>query len=123
MYGELYWEPSLCHGILANRHMINSSQCPLRTSDCESIKHALFQYTQVQEVRRILGLDSLISEVCTTEREGGAILADLLLSQNSLQSGVGGVQHNDLPVTAVWYIWWESRRFTHEQILQDPTRS
>ena len=29
----------------------------------------------------------------------------------------------DLIATAVWYAWWERRRFTHEHILQDPARS
>lgn len=36
-----------CRGVLANRHMITSSQCPIYTSDCESVRHALFKCPRV----------------------------------------------------------------------------
>jgi hypothetical protein len=39
-----------CNGVLANRHMINSSQCNLCQSDCESICHAFFKCPRVGEI-------------------------------------------------------------------------
>ena len=73
-----------CLGVLANRHMITSLQCPMCSIDCESIKHALFLCPRVQDVWRILGLGQLVAEICTTQREGGSVLADMFLSKSSL---------------------------------------
>lgn len=39
-----------CKGILANRHIITSSLCPLCTMECESNDHALFQCPRVAEI-------------------------------------------------------------------------
>ena len=106
------------HGVLANRHMITSSQCPLCTADCESIKHALFLCPRVQEVWRILGLGHMVIEVCAAAVcEGGSALADLFLSRSSLQPSMPGVQRNELVATTVWYVWWERRRYVHEDLL------
>ena len=47
----------------------------------------------------------------------------MFLSKSSLQATVAGVQRNALVATTVWYVWWERRRYTHEEFLQDPSRS
>uniref|UniRef100_A0A8I6XSL7 Reverse transcriptase zinc-binding domain-containing protein n=1 Tax=Hordeum vulgare subsp. vulgare TaxID=112509 RepID=A0A8I6XSL7_HORVV len=90
-----------CYGVLANRHIRTSSQCPLCISDCESIKHVMFQCPRVLEIWRILGLSSLIQEVCTMERDGGAILQDLLLSKSNIHSHIADVGRGELIATAV----------------------
>ena len=75
-----------CMGVLANRHMITSSQCPLCTADCESIKHALFLCPRVQEEWHILGLGHMVIEVCAAAYcEGGSALAELFLSRRNVQ--------------------------------------
>ena len=112
-----------CQGVLANRHIITSSQCPLCNSDCESIRHALFLCPRVQQVWRLLGLASVVNEVCMMEREGGSVMADLLMSKNPTKALVCDVQRNDLVTTAVWYLWWERHSFTHGEQLYEPTRS
>ena len=70
-----------------------------------------------------LGLGQLLDEVCTAQREGGSVLADMFLSKSSLQATVAGVQRNALVATTVWYVWWERRQFTHGELLFEPTRS
>ena len=72
-----------CYGVLANGHMITSAQCPICSSDCESIRRAMFLCPRVQEIWRILGLHDLVQEGCTLEREGGSGLAYLLQSKTS----------------------------------------
>jgi hypothetical protein len=76
MFGNLLLGAIPCHGVLANRHMITSSECPLCTSDCEIVRHALFLCPTVREVWRLLGLESMITEIYTAEGEGGSVLAD-----------------------------------------------
>lgn len=48
-----------CNGVLANRHMITSSQCTLCQTDCESIRHAYFFCPRVVEIWNKLGMGSL----------------------------------------------------------------
>ena len=71
----------------------------------------------------ILGLGPLINEVCSSEREGGSVLADVLLSRNQFQSLMADVNRNDLLAIGVWYVWWERRQFTHGELLFEPMRS
>uniref|UniRef100_A0A8I6YQZ6 Reverse transcriptase domain-containing protein n=1 Tax=Hordeum vulgare subsp. vulgare TaxID=112509 RepID=A0A8I6YQZ6_HORVV len=112
-----------CYGVLANRHIKTSSQCPLCTTDCESIKHLFFQCPQVVEIWRILGLSSLIQEVCTLERDGSAVLQDLLLSKSSIRSNIADVGRGEIIATAVWYIWWERRQATNGEKVYEPAKS
>ena len=51
------------------------------------------------------------------------MLADVLLSRNQFQSLVADVNRNDLLAIGVWYVWWERRHYTHEEFLQDTSRS
>ena len=51
------------------------------------------------------------------------MMVDLLLSKNPTKSLVNDVHRNDLVATAVWYLWWERRRYTHGEQLYEPTRS
>lgn len=51
--------------------------------------------------------------------EGGSVLADLLLKPTDVAPLLPDVNRRDLIATAVWYVWWERRQFTHgEQILE-----
>ena len=57
------------------------------------------------------------------DREGGSVMADLFMSKNPTKALVSDVQRNDLVATAVWYLWWERRSYTHGEQLYEPTRS
>ena len=103
--------------------MITSAQCPICSSDCESIRRAMFLCPRVQEIWRILGLHDLVQEGCTLEREGGSVLAYLLQSKNSTNALVADVHRNDLVATVVWYVWWERRQYTHGERIFEPSRS
>ncbi|KAE8769205.1 hypothetical protein D1007_59232 [Hordeum vulgare] len=111
-----------CYGVLANRHIKTSSQCPLCTSDCESIKHLFFQCPRVLEIWRILGPSSLIQEFCTLERDGSAVLQDLLLSKSSIRSNIADVGREEIIATVVWYIWWERRQAINGEKVFEPPR-
>jgi hypothetical protein len=73
-----------CMGILANRHIPTSSQCPLCKLDCESLEHALFQFLRVKEVWFHLGMEKTTLDACNMERLGQSVLADLLLSHHGV---------------------------------------
>ncbi|KAE8815525.1 retrotransposon expressed [Hordeum vulgare] len=78
---------------------------------------------RVLEIWRILGLSSLLQEVCTIERDGSAVLQDLLLSKSSIQSHIADVGRGELIATALWYVWWERRQFTNGEKVFEPPRS
>ena len=50
---------------------------------------------------------SMVNEVCMMEREGGSVMADLLIPKNPTKASVNDVQRNDLVAMTVWYLWWE----------------
>jgi hypothetical protein len=52
-----------CKGILANRHIGNSSSCPACHESCEDIKHVLFTCHRAKEIWRILGVSDKINTV------------------------------------------------------------
>ena len=112
-----------CQGVLANRHMITTSDCPICEADCESVRHSFFRCNRVQEIWTKLGLASTITELCEAESEGSSVLGDLLLMPNDAMPSFLGITRKELAVVAVWYIWWERRGFTHGETMREPARS
>jgi hypothetical protein len=94
-----------CNGVLANRHMIPSSQCSLCQTDCESIRHAYFCCPRVTEIWNKLGLTELMSHVGSFELNGGTMLETLLRDKQASAPFLPEVDRNDLIAVAVWYIW------------------
>jgi hypothetical protein len=107
-----------CNGVLANRHMIPSSQCTLCQTDCESIRHAFFLCSRVTEIWHKLGLCDFISHVCSMERNGGEALEAMLRDKQATVPDVPELMRNDLIAMAVWYIWWERRQVSHGEAIQ-----
>lgn len=103
--------------------MITSSECPICATDCESVQHSFFKCPRVQEIWAKLGLVSMINDLCEAEREGASVLGDLLLMPSATLPLLPDINRKELAAVAVWYIWWERRRFTHGEMLQDPARS
>jgi ribonuclease HI len=112
-----------CNGVLANRHVPLSAQCPLCSTDCESIRHALFQCPRVQQIWHALGLSDVVNEACFVDRQGSSVLGSLLLDKTSRAPLFQDIFRKDLIATACWYIWWERRQATHGEAVQNPSRS
>jgi hypothetical protein len=117
-----------CNGVLANRHMqslvfllyLRLLLCHL---DCESIQHAFFACPRVCEIWKFLGMEELISHVCSREANGSSILEALLRDKSAAAPLLPEVDRNDLLAVAVWYIWWERRKVTHGDTVQSPART
>jgi hypothetical protein len=112
-----------CNGVLANRHMQHSSQCPLCRGDCESIRHAFFLCPRVREVWGFLGLETLLLHICEREDQGSSVLEGFLRDRAVKAPLLPDVDRNDLVATVVWYIWWERRQVTHGEMIQSPART
>jgi hypothetical protein len=61
------WGAIPCFGVLANRHIPISSQCPICSIDCESIPHAFFKCSRAKEVWKGLGMLPLINKAVAQE--------------------------------------------------------
>ena len=79
-----------CRGVLANRHMITTSDCPICEADCESVGHSFFRCNRVQEIWTKLGLLPTINELYEAELEGSSVLGDLLLMPNATVPSLPG---------------------------------
>ena len=111
-----------CYGVLANRHMQTSSQCPLCLVHCESISHAFFTCPRVAEIWSHLGMQEALLHACAPVENGVPPLIQLLINTNAAPI-LDGVRLCDLVAVGVWYVWWERRKATHGEPVQDPRRS
>ena len=120
------WRASLgaipCNGVLAIRHIQISSQCPLCQLDCESIRHSFFQCPRVKDIWHYLGLLDIVQRACLEEVNGVPALTTLLLDSAAMPIHVE-IRRSDLIAVAVWYAWWERRKFTHGEKVYDPDQS
>ena len=60
-----------CYGVLANRHIPISAQCPICNLHCEDIMHTLFQCEKARELWKLVGLERLVADATETDRERG----------------------------------------------------
>jgi len=67
-----------CKGILANRHIENSSSCPACQSHCEDIKHVLFKCNQAKDIWRILGVADNINSALSLHPSGSVVVAEMI---------------------------------------------
>jgi len=67
-----------CKGILANRHIENSSSCPTCQSHYEDIKHVLFECNQAKEIWRILGIADNINSALSLH-PSGSVVAEMIM--------------------------------------------
>jgi hypothetical protein len=63
-------------GILANRHIEVSAQCPVCKAGCEDIKHLLFTCKRAQEVWKEMGLEDYIKTACDIDHSGSVVLEE-----------------------------------------------
>jgi hypothetical protein len=96
-------------GILSNRHIKVSAQCPICKFGSEDIKHLLFTCKRVKAVWKELGLDDYIKQLCEIDRSGSVVLEEILRSPPKKSSVVGLLGLKETIVVAGWYIWWQRR--------------
>jgi hypothetical protein len=82
-----------------------------------------FQCPRVQDIWQTLGLLEVINEASSADRQGSSVLGSLLLDKSSRAPLLRDVFRKDLIATACWYIWWERRKATHGEAIQNPSRS
>jgi hypothetical protein len=69
-----------------------------------------------------LGMSQVLENARNAEVNGYSILESLLLDTTAAAISPE-VRRCDLAAVATWYIWWERRRATHGETLQNPTLS
>jgi len=111
-----------CRGILANRHIDNSSSCPSCHEGCEDIKHVLFTCNRAKEIWRLLGVTNNIQNLLQVDRSGSVVVAEMIKASKQLDA-LNHVGLAELILTGGWYLWWERRKLVHGDIVQNPTRS
>jgi ribonuclease HI len=111
-----------CKGVLANRHVGNSSSCPVCTEGCEDIKHILFTCSRMKLIWKALGIEDKIQRLLNLDRSGSVILQEVIRMGGSID-GLKGVRFAELILTAGWYFWWERRQLVHGEKIQTPARS
>ena len=111
-----------CYGILANRHIAMTTNCPVCAGGCGDIKHVLFTYPRVSGIWRCLKLDGLVEEASEVDRAGSSVL-DYILCAPPRGSLLPDVSAQTLILVGVWYVWWERRQKVHGEEVQTPARS
>ena len=105
-------------GVLANRHIATSGQCPLCQIYVEDVAHALFLCSRVQEVWWSLGIYDIIFRACTPQRSGAEILESLLCESTNQVQYMSEVQVSEIIAAVSWYMWWQRRQITKNEEVQ-----
>ena len=95
-------------GVLANRHIGNTSGCPVCNAGCEDIKHILFSCDKAKGVWKILGVWEQILESFHVDRSGSVILEELIRRGDQVQL-LENIGLPELVLIGGWYLWWERR--------------
>jgi hypothetical protein len=95
-----------CNCVLANRHIIESSVCPVCKIFCEDTKHLFFfECGRVKEIWQNLGILSITEEACHSDREGSGVLETILRSDDvgvpGVRNGTQRINHYSLLVHVV----------------------
>jgi len=108
-----------CKGILANRHIENSSSCPACHEGCEILN----TFCSPAIVSKGYGNDLVFGtrwrEFWHQIDQG---LADFINNSRPVMN-LNQVGLTELILTGGWYIWWERRKFVHGEAIQQPMQS
>ena len=103
-----------CYGILANRHIPLTPQCPFCAVGLEDIQHCLFTCNRLQEVWKELGVQNVIEDAVMQDRSGSVTTEILSRAQGSSD----GVPMPELILVAAWYLWWQRRQHVKKESIQ-----
>jgi hypothetical protein len=76
-------------GIMANRHIKVSPQCPICKKGVEDIRHLMFTCKRAKLVWRRLGLEEVIDHALSLDRLGFVVFEELLQSSDKVTRLVG----------------------------------
>jgi len=103
-----------CHGILANRDIGNVGSCPVCQEGCEDIKHMLFSCNRAKEIWDRLGLSNKLQVMLQADRSGSVVVAEIIKGSKPVET----LNHVGLAD-----MWWERRKMTHGETVQNSARS
>jgi hypothetical protein len=123
-----------CLGVLANRHIAQSSQCPICNIGYEDILHTLFTCPRAKQIWEKVGIYQVSLSSLQTNMRGpiliqhktnmrGPILIQHMIMNPSISQSLKGIGVAKIILTGAWYLWWERRQFTHGEQLQPVHRS
>ena len=108
-----------CLGVLANRHIPCSPQCPVCSVGDEDIQHCLFNCQRATQVWDSLGLLRDIQRAVIEDRSG-SITMEII---SKLRGTDGEIPKAELAVIAAWYIWWQRRQSVKGIQLQNAEKT
>ena len=108
-----------CLGVLANRHIPYTGQCPVCSVGVEDIQHCLFNCSRARSVWEQLGLAQSVQEAMAEDRSG-SITMEIL---SKLQGNDHELPRAELALVAAWYIWWQRRQIAKGIEVQDSSKT
>jgi hypothetical protein len=96
--------------ILANRHIGDTTACPICTIHAEDVKHLLFEWPAAREVWHSLNIQHIIDDATIVDRSGSAILEHILRQDMNEVPGLDSIHLKELVMITCWYMWWLRRR-------------
>jgi hypothetical protein len=112
-----------CKAILANRHIITSSVCPVCLVHCEDTQHLFFKCTRAFEIWENLGIANVILEACNEDRAGSGAFEAMLRQVDKETPHIPELGMKEIVTIACWFIWWERRKIAHDEKVQKPASS
>jgi ribonuclease HI len=110
-------------GVLANRHIKVSAQCPICWQGSEDIRHLMFTCGRAKEVWKSLGLEEVINNAVNLDRSGSVVLEEILRSPIKKSPVLGQLGLQEIVLVASWYIWWQRREAVKGERVAPPLRS
>jgi hypothetical protein len=110
-------------GVLANRHIKVSPECPICKQGSEDIMHLMFTCRRAKKVWRALGLDAVINQAVSQDKSGSVVFEEILRSPNKKSPVIGQLGLQETIAVAAWYIWWQRREAVKGESVAPAARS
>ena len=96
-------------GILAQRHIPTSSQCPVCKGGCEDIGHLMFTCKKEKEVWKALGVNEIIEEAL--KLDNSVVLEEIIRNESVGKKIIRYFGWKETVAVGAWYIWGQRREF------------
>src|SRR4051812_46503589 len=97
-----------CYGVLSNRHISTSSQCPVCQIYSEDIAHLLFRCHRSHEIWRELGLHEILDGIAGPHCSGVEILERILCDKQHDKQCFRVVSVPEMFAIGSWFLWWQA---------------
>lgn len=78
----------------------------------------MFECPTIKEMWPLLGIDDVITRSGFVDLVGEAMLEFLLSIPEEEVSVLGQANFKEIVVVAIWFMWWERRKFLHGEHTQ-----